>query len=239
MDESPSQVVLEIRNTRPIAAADLGRVFSSIAADYRAAAGRELVVARVEKGSIVAFLQDVGPYIQHTAEVASTFNDLFDFAKNIAELALLAIGGLAVKKIFGSGGMIGSRTVESLAKIAISAGATVEISQLGSKTAILKITPAEGTRIRNFAKKNKKLKKKRDGQERALEFRVQVHDALVDIAQEDEPTLKRLIAAFAKILEARSMSALLLDVGRDLELSGHHRAAVLLREAHDRRNSKR
>jgi hypothetical protein len=131
MAEPRNQLILNINNTRPIAAADLGRVFSSIALDYRKATGRHLVVAQLEPGSVVAFFQEAAPYFKDAAEFADSVNHLVEFAKNVAEIAFLALGGAAITtKIFGSGGENGSRTVESVAKIAISAGATVEISEL-------------------------------------------------------------------------------------------------------------
>jgi hypothetical protein len=157
MDQPRNQLILNINNSRPIAAAGLGRLLTSMGSDYRQATGRPLVVTQLERGSIVAVFQEA---FQNAAALADSVNHLIEFAKNIGTITLMALGGIALKtKIFGSGGEIGSRTVESIAKVAIAAGATVELYSLESPKPVLIVTPTDGTRIRKFATQNKKLKK--------------------------------------------------------------------------------
>jgi hypothetical protein len=143
----------------------------------------------------------------------------------------LALGGIAAKKIFGSGGAIGSRTVESIAKIAIAAGATIELYSPASPKFILKITPAEGRRVRKFATRNKKLKKPLS-KEKEAEFRLHMRGAIADAVQRRDETSKRLVAAFAEILTKHSLGHLLLEMADEFEREGDIDAAALLRAAH-------
>lgn len=151
MEHPRNQLILNIDNSRPIDAADLGHVFVSMASDYRKSIGRKLIVAQLHRGSIVAIFQEAGSHFQDAADLVDSVNHLIEFAKNIGEITLMALGGIALKKkIFGSGGEIGSRTVESIAKIAIAAGATVKLYSPNSPQPVLSITPAEGRRVRRF-----------------------------------------------------------------------------------------
>lgn len=233
MAEPQNQLILNVNNTRPIIAADLGRLFSSLALDYQQATGRQLAIVQLEPGSVVAFFQEVVPYFKDAAEFADSVNHLVDFAKNLAEIAILALGGVAVsQKIFGSGGANGARTVESIAKIAISAGATVELYDPSSQKPTLKVTPADGRRIRKFAARNRKLKKPVSKDANTLEISTVTRTAIADAVRRGDHDSKRLVAALAEMLKQRKLGNILLEMADEFERDGESAAANLLREAH-------
>jgi hypothetical protein len=237
MAQQQNKLVLNINNSRPITAADMGRVFASMALDYQKATGQKLVIARLEHGSVIAVLQEAASHFQDAAALADSVNHLIDFAKNIAGIAAVALGAAIIKtKIFGSGGENGSRTVESIAKMAIAAGATVELYSPESPKSVLRITPSDGRRIRRFATKNKKLKKPHSQKDEAHELGVEMRAAIAEaVLRGDEPS-KRLIAVFAEMLKKRSLGHLLLEMADELQKKGDFDAAQLLRAAYDGRS---
>lgn len=238
MDEPKKQLILYIQNSRPIPSADLGRLFASMALDYRKATGRELVVAKIEGGSIFVYLQEAASHFNDVAEFADAANHIFDFAKNIAGIVLLSLGGFAAaKKVFGKGGENGWRTVESIAKLAVKSGANVKLLQSKTGNPILTISPAEAKQVQKFASKNKKLKMDPHQKTDALKFDVGMRAAIVDAVKRGDDVSKRLIAAFVEMLKKKSMEYLLLELADELEQEGLFEAASLVREAHGGKKS--
>jgi hypothetical protein len=194
------------------------------------------LLRNLNRVQLLRFFQEVASYFNDAAEFADSVNHLIEFTKNIAEIAFLALGGAAITtKIFGSGGENGSRTVESIAKIAISAGATVEIYGPNSQKPALKITPPEGRRIRKFATRNKRLKKPQSHEANVLELSTDARAVIVDAVRRGDQTSKRLIAALAEMLKRRKLGHLLLEMADEFEQRGEFAAAELLRAVHDGR----
>ena len=83
-------LILHIDNLEPLSAAVLGKTIAAISNDYRASTGRELTVVSVRRGTVTTILAEIHSNIQFA-------NDLFDFAKNVGELSIIAtIGGYAL-----------------------------------------------------------------------------------------------------------------------------------------------
>lgn len=232
-ENSGRQLVLRIDNLRPIAVSDLGKALLSISADYRKEMGKELIVARLEGGSVVAFFQEAASYVGGAVDFAESANHLMSFVTNIAAITTMTLGsGLIAKKIFGTGGENGSKTVESLAKIAVSAGATVEFFGPNGGAPLVRITSADGKKIRRAARQNKKLKGAPAGNEDDLNLRIGMRAALIDAVRRGDVDSINLIAAFAKILKRHGLNDLLLEIAEELRREGYDDAAKILREAH-------
>jgi hypothetical protein len=80
MEEPRNQLILNISNSRPIPVANLGRLFEAMASDYRRATGRQLIVAQIERGSLVVILQEAISHFQSAADLADSVNHLVEFA---------------------------------------------------------------------------------------------------------------------------------------------------------------
>jgi hypothetical protein len=57
-----------------------------MASDYRKATGRQLIVAQLEHGSVVAFLQEAASHFNDAAGFADSVNHLVEFAKILRRL---------------------------------------------------------------------------------------------------------------------------------------------------------
>jgi hypothetical protein len=89
--DNPNEgLVFHFVNERPIDADELGKLFVSLARDYRRLTQRKLVVARVEVGSLTAILMDsaiaAGPYLANAAEVAKAVNGAISFSRALKNL---------------------------------------------------------------------------------------------------------------------------------------------------------
>jgi len=89
-DEHPGgSLVFHFMNEKPIAADDLGRLFVSLARDYRKLTGRRLVVTSVVAGTLTAVVMDAviaaGPYLANAAEVAKAINGMIGLGKALKE----------------------------------------------------------------------------------------------------------------------------------------------------------
>jgi hypothetical protein len=96
--ESPQtpQLVLTLRNERPILAADLGKLFTALASDYRRLnRGRTLVVTELHTGTILAHLQEA---LDAIAPYAKTGLDLLKAAKNLKQFAEILRGFIGKAK---------------------------------------------------------------------------------------------------------------------------------------------
>jgi hypothetical protein len=84
------EILLSIRNERPLQAAILGELLSALSRDYRQMnRGRGLAVTRIETGSVFIFLTDAflaaKPYLDTSIEVVKGAKAIFDFAKSIRD----------------------------------------------------------------------------------------------------------------------------------------------------------
>ena len=153
-DQKTPELVLIFDNARPLAAADLGELFSAMARDYRQLTrGSTLVVARLETGSLLAYLRDalteITPYGQDALTVIKAFTDLKEF--------LLRLKGLFGRVREHPGELkhrrrIGTKSLEAFVKIAAVSNTVVELHyEIGEGERIdLKVTPVEAIRIQEL-----------------------------------------------------------------------------------------
>lgn len=153
-----NELVLAVDYKRPLAAEELGELFSALARDYHQSTGRTLIVTRVQSGSLIAFLQDaiilVGPYLRDAVEVVKAVNAMTSFAKSIGD-ALDRVRHGGVKGLFGGGRKRnGLRSVEALLKIATDSGSEVTLKYTTADGDVMetRVTPVEAIRIREQAK---------------------------------------------------------------------------------------
>jgi len=143
------QLVIRLDNARPIRARD--ELLSALVSDFRGAFGRELVIARLEHGSLVAVFED--PELD-----AAAAKQLWEFGDQISTIAGIALSGHYLdQNIFGTGGRAGSCTVEELAKLAAGSDGTVEVRVKGADVSqsFLRLTPSGADRIRSFVARNR------------------------------------------------------------------------------------
>jgi hypothetical protein len=152
---------LTIHNERPISAADLGDLFSSLAKDYRQITGdRTLVVTSVATGSYHVNLQDMvttsrewaeaaAPYFKDAIEsfkVARGMRDMFNGLRGIFNkgkqnpAALHELRGRAA---------VGRRSVRSMSKIASEFNCQIEVKTVAMDGTAeeIRITPQDARRI--------------------------------------------------------------------------------------------
>jgi hypothetical protein len=157
-DRTAPELVLIFDNARPLAAADLGDLFSAMARDYRLATrGRTLVVARLETGSLYAYVRDAlhefAPYSQYALETVKAFKGIKEFAQTLTGL----FG--RVKEHPGTLGelkrrrRVGAKSIEAIVKIAAVSHSVVELRHETSDGEIidLKVTPVEAIHIREHS----------------------------------------------------------------------------------------
>lgn len=151
-----TELLLTIRNEKPLPAALMSDLLSALSKDYRRLnRGRTLVVSRIQMGSwwiyLCDMIQTTQPYLKNGVEFAKGGKAILDFAKGIRE----AVGKAKGPEVHVNGGMHGvARTVEALAKVAIEAGSEIQVSQKSSDGTLIdvRITPPEALLIREIAR---------------------------------------------------------------------------------------
>ena len=135
-----------------------------MARDYRLATrGRTLVVARLEAGSLYAYLRDAlhefPPYSQYALETVKAFKGIKEFAQTLTGL----FG--RVKEHPGTLGEIkrrrrvGAKSIEAIVKISAVSHSVVELRhETGDGEIIdLKVTPVEAIHIREHSAQHSSL----------------------------------------------------------------------------------
>jgi hypothetical protein len=157
-DLQAPELVLILRNERPVAALELGELFIALATDYRRMTnGRTLVVARVDQGSIIARLREaydaVSPYAKDALEFAKAAKNLTEFARRIYHLIGQAKEAPDASDLFRNKRRAGVKSSEKLLQIAISAGGEVEVQRKlpNGEEISFRFTSLEAVRIREQA----------------------------------------------------------------------------------------
>lgn len=156
---TPPELVLVVDNGRPLAAADLGELFSTMARDYRQLTrGRTLVVIRLETGSLYAYLQDafnqVAPYTKDALEIAKATKGIKEFARTLTEIFGRAKEHPDTLGQLKSWRHASARSIVAILKIAAESQSEIELREktADSEITILKVTPIEAIRIREEAR---------------------------------------------------------------------------------------
>jgi hypothetical protein len=245
------ELVLELRNERPISVGDLSELLGSLARDYRQIShGHELVVVRLFEGSLIAFFRDA-------SELAGGVNDLIEFGKTVASVLSGALGGLGAAVWFRGRKKVGARTVESLTKIAAASDSRVELRYKGVEgdRLFLRITPSEARHVQEvIAEATRPGKTTRSGRANRMKLpqSSDMHDAEVDEStlgefraaltqlaertadgQQADSDVEELLKAFVEVLRRNRMAHLLTSVMQDLEARGQLEAARRLRAIMD------
>lgn len=156
LEPQPHELLISIRNDKPVPAAWIGELFSALARDYRQLnRGRTLVVARVATGSWLIFLGDMAqlassaaPYAANAVEVAKGGKAILDFGKEIRD----ALSSKKTSVRDGREPTTGSpyRSVEALVKVAAESGAHIRVRQTGADGSSIdvELSPAEAAFIK-------------------------------------------------------------------------------------------
>jgi hypothetical protein len=250
------ELVLSFDNARPLAVADLGELFSAIAGDYRQLTrGRTLAVARLETGSLYAYLRDAlnefAPYAKDALELVKAAKGVKDFALTLTGLFRHAkehpgdLGELKLRR------RVGERSIEAMVKIAAGSQSVVELHhETGDGEIIdLKVTPIEAihikenTRPQRAKSRSAKTLPQRAGNEPprgSLSVQPELFQSF-----DDADSLLRLygplnayrgsvaepaaIATLAKLLISTGLGALIPVIASNLEERGRHKVAEMLR----------
>lgn len=155
--ESP-ELILILRNERPVPVADVGALLRAFAADYRRVnRGKTLAIAGLEGGSIIARLQEAYtaavPYAQTAWEVANAAKNLREFVQILRDLFGRAKDDPKKVPLFQrKKSPPGITSVEAMVKTAISGGGELEVYYKGRGEEVsVRVVSAEAIKIREQA----------------------------------------------------------------------------------------
>lgn len=148
IDDGVPNLRFILDNSRPIPAAELGKVLSALAADYKkVTGGQTLVVARVQEGSIWVILQDaityLAPFATSALEMAKAAKGLKEFAEALS--VVLRPSKMAPEEVGQHWRPVELKTTRPLLKLAVDSGSTFEFEQIGPGGVRIgfKVTPPE------------------------------------------------------------------------------------------------
>jgi hypothetical protein len=231
VDLTSDNLVLHLENERPIAVADLARVFDSLSKDYRRInPGHQLVITQVSQGSFWAVFKDA-------LEIVAGINAVVKFGKTLAAAykALQAEDSTASK-------VTGQTTIESLAKIAANSNSLVELGYRGrdGEQLFVRATPPEFQGVQRELNRRKSLsgRKGRRSPSRKIDIMANTlsrgvlpaeYDRLADLHGRPRE-LERSVKVVVDFLNQNGMRALLPVLAQELETAGNLEAARLIRE---------
>jgi hypothetical protein len=153
------ELILAFHTARPLAAAELGELLSALAGDYRRfARGRTLVVARLETGSLYAYLRDalneVAPYGNYALEIIKAGKGIKEFAQTLRGLLERTKHRPDTLGKSKRPRLVGARSIEAMVKSAAGSQSVIELRhETGDGEIIdLKVTPIEAIRIQEDAR---------------------------------------------------------------------------------------
>jgi hypothetical protein len=252
---APPELVLVLDNVRPLPAADLGELFSTMARDYRQLTrGRTLVVTRLETGSLHAYLQDalnqVAPYAKDVLEVVKAAKGIKEFARTLTEIFGRVKEHPSTLSQLKSRRRAGARSIEAIVKIAAESQSEVDLHHETADGGIidLKVTPIEAIRIREEARAHlaslppaQTLARLtgNDATSKSLQSTPALFqpsdyaDSLVRVRGSSlvEADVHTVVAALADSLTSVGLGSLISMIASNLEGRGHHDLAQMLRGA--------
>ena len=232
-----------------------------MARDYRQLTrGRTLVVARLETGSLHAYLQDafnqVAPYAKGALEVVKAAKGIKEFARTLTEILGRAKEHPSTLDQLKSCRRAGARSIEAIVKIAAASQSEVHLHHETADSEIidLKVTPIEAIRIREEATAHLASLPSAQtlaavtGDEATARFlqsapaRLQPSDyadSLVRLygplnaksSSIAEADVPTVLAALAELMKSVGLGSLISEIASDLEGRGHHDFARMLRGA--------
>jgi hypothetical protein len=232
---SPS-LRLRIDNEAPISALDYGKLLEALSQDFRTITEHDLVITRVEAGSIITILQDatavlatVGHTIGVLTEAAVALKKFYQATEQlVSELK----GKHSGKEDTHATGPEALNTVERIARTAIDAKANVSIEYADPHHSLRVLVGAnEGPQLLKEVKARRKRKRK----ERKLAENIEVSPE-IDSAMEaltalpdmriaspvERATARVLIEAFIRTLERANQIALARVLLNELRQVGRH-----------------
>jgi len=139
-------LIIALNGDAPVPAAELGKLLTTLAADYRRVnRGRTLIVTDIQIGSVITELTDL---VKNAADGAKAAKAIVDFVRTVADLFKLTKKDQAT--LAPGKQLRGQRSVEALLEAAINSGHEVELKHTTSDGMLidLKVTPVEATKIR-------------------------------------------------------------------------------------------
>jgi hypothetical protein len=230
--DSPSGGLLfHFVNEQPIFADDLGRLFVSLARDYRQLTGRRLVVTRVEPGTLTAVLKDAvvafAPYVADAVEVAKGLNGVANFASTLRDL---------LEKLRNSGPKVtakksaGQTALEHFLKVVAKSGGEGEF-EFSTKTENIKarVTSGEAIKLREHAKNaRKKQRPARPADPLALTDD-RVRQLALGLAKLRDSDVTDAIPALVDALRRAGLESFVEMIASELAIRGHSQIADALR----------
>lgn len=234
-DDAVPELKLTIEDGRPIRAEELGRLLSALAADYRKVArGHTLVVARVEVGSILIWLQDaltaLAPYGQSVLDAAKAAKGLREFAE--------ALSG-AIKP--GTAGRVQAaskatptlKSAAALLKIATESDRTVQFESVGinGENFRFTVTPNEAAERQAAVSALPSPTADRPRVMDAISHEGMTSQLahLAESGPAGATAVQEAVAIIAHSLRGQGMESALLSIAQDLELRGLSDLAQIVR----------
>jgi len=221
-DQTATELLLYIDDARPVTARDFARLLNAMASDYRKMMSHDLVISRVQEGSILT-------YFTEPRNFADAADNLLEFGKNIASLLAEVMVGNITGNFVGSGREIGSRTVHDVIKLADFSRCTVELHLCrgNSDETLLTVTHADAKRAMKAIRASRKRKPNTSKPVVESDYRGVLRDA----ASRSDQASRGIIVLLGQILKKNGLKDLIAQLADEIAAEGYGDAAKLLRGA--------
>ncbi len=158
-------LLIAFNNEKPISASQVASVLRALDSDYRQMTGRELVLARLEMGSIWIWLVDAAvtaaTLIKNGAEVAKAATELGSFAKKLKNGLSAKADPIPGYKVTVADGSV-DKSVVAMAKVSEKTQSIIRMkktlkTEIGVETLEIVVTPAQAKEARERVKSKAKL----------------------------------------------------------------------------------
>jgi hypothetical protein len=230
-EEQTEGFVFQFSNEKPIAADDLGRLFISLAQDYRKLTGRRLVVTSVVVGSLRAVLMDAaiaaGPYLANAAEVAKAISSMIGFTT-------------ALKDRFNSAHTLVARegkksaaeaSLDKFLKVVERSGGKGQFTFKSGRDEIkVSVTSGEAIKIRKQLAVQRAARLPSPEKIAALPFGGGTEGIVDHLAAISESDVERVIPVLVEILRSKGFEGELSAIADELDVRGYGSVAQAVRE---------
>lgn len=231
-DEHPAgSLVLHFANEKPIAADDLGRLFISLAQDYRKLTGRRLVVTSVVAGTLTAVLMDAviaaGPYLASATEVAKAINGVIGLGKALRER--LDNARSSNSKVGGKKSP-GEASLEKFLRVVERSGGQGQFEfESGKEKIKAKVTSGEAIKLREQRSLQRAAMLLSFEELKALPRTGDTKPIVDRLASIGETEVERVVPALVEILRARGLEHQLDTIADQLDFRGYEIIAQAIR----------
>lgn len=215
-------IVFQFSNEKPVAADDLGRLFISLAQDYRKLTGRGLVVTSVVMGSLKAVLMDAiiaaGPYLANAAEIAKAINSMIGFTTALKERFNSAHTNVAREGKKSAG----AASLDKFLKVVERSGGKGQFKFKSGRDEIkVSVTSGEAIKIREQLAVQRAPRLPSPEKIAALPFGGGTEGIIDHLAAISESDVERIIPVLVEILRSKGLEGELSAIADELDVRGY------------------